>query len=188
MIIISSFGFNMYINNIGTLFLMSLMILDIREDVLGKFGFLGLWVFSVLHSVGACWLYSFVPYNEWMIFLFSFDLDQFFGFQRNNYDRLVHFLFGLLLLPAVNDFITKKNNFSPNQALFVAFLGIQVFSMLYELFEWGISVFASEGIAENYNGQQGDVWDAHKDMALAMLGSFFSFLFLRKDIRNNKLH
>ena len=180
MMYISHFGFNMYLNNLGTLFLLTLMILDIRKDVLSILGFWGLWVFSALHSVGACWLYSFVPYNEWIISLFNFDLDLFFGFQRNHYDRLVHFFFGLLLLPATKDLITKKFNFNPIQALFVAFLSIQVFSMLYELFEWGISVFASEGIAENYNGQQGDDWDAHKDMALAMLGSILSFICLKK--------
>ena len=58
MMYISRFGFNMYLNNLGTLFLLTLMILDIRKDVLSKLGFLGLWMFSVLHSVGACWLYS----------------------------------------------------------------------------------------------------------------------------------
>ena len=186
MMYISRFGFNMYLNNLGTLFLIALMILDIRKDVLSRLGFWGLWMFSVLHSIGACWLYSFVPYNEWITSLFHFDLDLFFGFQRNHYDRLVHFLFGLLLLQATKDLITKKFNFKPVQALFVAFLCIQVFSMLYELFEWGISVFASEGISENYNGQQGDVWDAHKDMALAMLGSIFSILFLRIGVRYTK--
>ncbi|MGY8988490.1 MAG: DUF2238 domain-containing protein [Flavobacteriales bacterium] len=180
MMYISRFGFEMYLNNLGTFFLLALMILDIRKDVLSKLGFWGLWMFSVLHSVGACWLYSYVPYNDWMIFLFDFDLHSFFGFTRNHYDRLVHFSFGLLLLPATKDLITKKFNFNPIQALFVAFLGIQVFSMIYELFEWGIALSLSEGMAESYNGQQGDVWDAHKDMALAMLGSVLSFIFLKK--------
>ena len=180
MMCISRFGLEMYLNNLGTLFLLTLMILDIRKDVLSKLGFWGLWIFSALHSVGACWLYSYVPYNEWIISLFDFDLNSFFGFQRNHYDRLVYFLFGLLLLPAIKDLITKKSNFNSMQALFVSFLGIQVFSILYELFEWGIAISLSEGMAESYNGQQGDMWDAHKDIALAMLGSVLSFIFLKK--------
>ena len=182
MMYISRFGLNMYINNIGTLFLVILMVLDIRKDVLSGVGFGGLLVFSVLHSIGACWLYSFVPYNEWMITLFNFDLQSFFGFTRNHYDRLVHFSFGLLLLPAIKDLIITKLKFNLIQALFVAFLGIQVFSMGYELFEWGLALSLSEGMAESYNGQQGDVWDAHKDMALAMLGSVISYSFLRKSV------
>ena len=122
MMYISRFGFELYLHNIGTLFLLILMILDIRKDVLSKLGFCGLWTFSALHSAGACWLYSFVPYNEWMLSLFNFNFDLFFGFQRNHYDRLVHFLFGLLLLPAINDLIKKRFSFSPIQALFIAFL------------------------------------------------------------------
>ena len=53
---------------------------------------------------------------------------------------------------------------------------------MYELLEWGVAVFLSPEMAENYNGQQGDIWDAHKDMILAMIGSFFSYSFLRKKI------
>ena len=47
----------------------------------------------------------------------------------------------------------------------MAWLIIQTGSMIYELFEWLLT------IADNYNGQQGDIWDAQKDMVLAMLGS-----------------
>ena len=177
---ISEFGFNMYLNNLGSAFLIGLMLLDIRKNVLSILGFWGLWMFSVLHSLGACWLYSFVPYNDWMIYLFDFDFQSFFGFTRNHYDRLVHFSFGLLLLPATRDLVAKKFKFNPVQALFVAFLSIQVFSMVYELFEWSLALTLSEGMAESYNGQQGDMWDAHKDMALALLGSVFTYMFLRK--------
>lgn len=185
MMYISRFGLNMYINNIGTLFLVGLMVLDIRKNVLSRLGFYGLLMFSILHSIGACWLYSFVPYNDWMITLFNFDLQSFFGFTRNHYDRLVHFSFGLLLLPATKDLIINNCNtyLKITQALFVAFLGIQTFSMLYELFEWSLALTLSEGMAESYNGQQGDIWDAHKDMALALVGSIISYVFIRKVIK-----
>ena len=180
MMSISRFGIELYLNNIGTLFLLALMLLDIRKNKLGKIGFWGLWIFSVLHCVGATWLYSFVPYNDWMISLFGFDFDAFFGFTRNHYDRLVHFSFGLLLLSATKDLIIHKYNFNIKQALIVAFLSIQTFSMIYEIFEWGIAVSLSEGMAESYNGQQGDAWDAHKDMALAMLGSLIAWFTLSR--------
>jgi putative membrane protein len=43
--------------------------------------------------------------------------------------------------------------------------------MLFELFEWiAAAVFGGDlGVA--YLGTQGDIWDAHKDMALASLGA-----------------
>ena len=172
----------LYLNNIGTLFLLFLMIIDIQKEVLSKAGFIGLLGFSVLHSVGSCYLYTYVPYNDWMIYLFDFDLKSFFEFERNHFDRLVHFFFGLLLLSSSRDLIIKLSDFNPKQALFVAFLSIQAFSMLYELFEWGITIFLSEGMADSYNGQQGDNWDAHKDMALAMCGSILTFIFLHKNM------
>jgi putative membrane protein len=116
-----------------------------------------------------------------MIYLFNFDCNSFFGFERNHYDRLVHFSFGVLLLASSRDLIMRLSKFNTKQALLVALLSIQAFSMLYELFEWGIAISLSEGAADSYNGQQGDMWDAHKDMALAMIGSVLAFLFLKSN-------
>ena len=56
-------------------------------------------------------------------------------------------------------------------SLLLAWLTIQTFSLLYEVFEWMLTLFISGEGATDYNGQQGDIWDAQKDMALAMLGS-----------------
>ncbi len=181
---ISSFGYpELHLNNIGSLFLLGLMVLDIFKNVLTKIGFWGLFVFSVFHSVGSTWLYSSVPYNEMFINLIGFDIDAYFEFTRNHYDRFVHFSFGLLLFGSVKDLIISKYEFNKKQAFLIAFLSIQVFSMLYELFEWGIAVSLSEGMAESYNGQQGDVWDAHKDMALALLGSLMAWDFFRLKLK-----
>jgi putative membrane protein len=44
-------------------------------------------------------------------------------------------------------------------------------SAAYELFEWLLTLTVPLDLAEDYNGQQGDLWDAHKDMALALVGS-----------------
>ena len=51
-------------------------------------------------------------------------------------------------------------------------------SALYELFEWGIAMTLAPGAAEAYNGQQGDAWDAHRDMALATGGAVLVVLAL----------
>lgn len=171
-------GKELYLNNIGTLFLLGLMVLDIFKNVLSKMGFGGLFLFSVFHSVGSTWLYSFVPYNDWFISLLGIDIHAYFEFTRNHYDRFVHFSFGLLLFAATKDLIMYRYKFNLKQALLVTFLSIQVFSMIYELFEWGIAVSLSGDMAESYNGQQGDMWDANKDMGLAMIGSMISWYVL----------
>src|SRR6476661_5610477 len=49
-------------------------------------------------------------------------------------------------------------------------------SMLYELIEWGAAVTVGSDLGQAYLGTQGDVWDAHKDMALASLGALIAML------------
>ena len=56
-------------------------------------------------------------------------------------------------------------------ALFMAWLMIQTGSLIYELFEWSLTIVMASESADYYNGQQGDMWDAQKDMALALVGS-----------------
>ena len=51
-------------------------------------------------------------------------------------------------------------------------------SMAYEIFEWLLTVFLSPEDADSYNGQQGDMWDAQKDMALALVGSTLSAIWI----------
>ncbi|MCH7315342.1 DUF2238 domain-containing protein [Acinetobacter sp. ANC 3882] len=128
--------------------------------------------FLLIHILGAHYLYSYVPYNEWIEHLFHFDLNQTMGWSRNMYDRLVHFAYGLLLYPF---FYRCFQVWLPSTKPFTLFLLVVQFvmasSMFYELIEWWIAIGLSPEDAENYNGQQGDIWDAHKDMFLATLGA-----------------
>ena len=59
------------------------------------FAYTCLFVFFVFHAVGAHYTYSLVPYAEWWESLGGAALEG-----RNHYDRLVHFLYGLLVAPA----------------------------------------------------------------------------------------
>jgi putative membrane protein len=47
-------------------------------------------------------------------------------------------------------------------------------SMIYELIEWGAAEVFGGDLGAAYLGTQGDVWDAHKDMALASLGALIA--------------
>lgn len=53
----------------------------------------------------------------------------------------------------------------------LALAAIMVSSLCYEWFEWLIAITMTVEDAEAYNGQQGDIWDAHKDMLAATLGA-----------------
>ncbi|MBS1910929.1 MAG: DUF2238 domain-containing protein [Bacteroidetes bacterium] len=130
--------------------------------------------FLFLHVVGARWIYSYVPYDAWFQSLFGFTISGAFGFHRNHYDRLVHFCYGLLLSNVVREIALRRFGLRPGVARFIAVEFIMASSMLYELFEYLIAVLLSPESAEAYNGQQGDMWDAQKDMALAMFGALLT--------------
>jgi putative membrane protein len=127
-------------------------------------------VFLGLHSVAARWMYSFVPYDDWTRALFGVSLSEAAGWERNHFDRLVHLAYGLCFGPVILGLL--RGRWAPLLAVEV----ILSTSALYELFEWGIALTLAPTDAESYNGQQGDMWDAHKDMALATAGAVLSVL------------
>lgn len=131
----------------------------------------GIALFLALHTLGARYIYSYVPYDDWARALSGHDLSGFFGWTRNGYDRLVHFSFGALLTLPLAEGLRRYGGMSARTALTVAFAFIGLGSALYEIFEWLLTIVAAGETADYYNGQQGDVWDAQKDMGVAQLGS-----------------
>ena len=164
------------LQHIGTVLLFIPLITDVFKKAMPISAFVGLVCFTILHVIGARYIYSYVPYKEFAVSLGIVD-SGFFQDPRNHYDRLVHFSFGVLLFPYLV-FVCKKC-FKQQRfiTVFMAWLMIQTGSMIYELFEWLLTIVVSSDAADSYNGQQGDMWDAQKDMALALLGSTAMLLF-----------
>jgi putative membrane protein len=51
------------------------------------------------------------------------------------------------------------------------------FSAMYEIVEWGVVKFSGNSkVGIDFLGAQGDIWDAQKDMGLAILGSVVAML------------
>ena len=164
------------LQHIGTVLLFIPLITDVFKKAMPISAFVGLVCFTILHVIGARYIYSYVPYKEFAVSVGIVD-SGFFQDPRNHYDRLVHFSFGVFLFPYLV-FVCKKC-FKQQRfiAVFMAWLMIQTGSMIYELFEWLLTIVMSSDAADSYNGQQGDMWDAQKDMALALLGSTTMLLF-----------
>lgn len=138
---------------------------------LGRTSFALLVAFLLLHVLGARYIYSYVPYDDWGRTLLGFSLSERFGFRRNHYDRLVHFAFGLLGAGPIREVLARRFGLRGRLGAYFSIELILAASALYELFEWGLTTVLSPADAGAYNGEQGDRWDAHKDMALAFLGS-----------------
>jgi putative membrane protein len=130
--------------------------------------------FLALHVLGARYIYSYVPYDDWSRALFGFSLSARFHWQRNHFDRVVHFFFGLLWVYPVWEIFRRHFRVPDKFARYVAIEFVMAFSMLYELFEWGLAMVLSPQDAGAYNGQQGDIWDAQKDMSFAVAGALLA--------------
>ena len=165
-----------FLQHAGTVLLLIPLMVDMVKDRMPMSAFVGILLFAVLHVIGARYIYSYVPYKDWSVSLGIVDAG-FFQDTRNHYDRFVHFSFGVLLFPYLQYACKKWFNMKTFFAVFMAWLIIQTGSMIYELFEWLLTIVMSPEQADNYNGQQGDIWDAQKDMVLAMMGSTIMAVF-----------
>ncbi len=161
----------MYLQHSVTLLVAIFLVYVTIKNSLSNSSFIFIVLFMIFHMIGARWIYSNTPYDQWINSLTGFSIDSFFGFQRNQYDRMIHFLFGFLIVIPLSEINIRWFSFPPKKALFVALLLILSMSSIYEIFEWVISIVLSPYDAEAYNGQQGDFWDSQKDMALAMAGA-----------------
>jgi putative membrane protein len=133
-----------------------------------------IFLFLCLHEVGAHYTYSRVPYEEWTQALFGMSLNEAMGWERNHFDRLVHFSYGLLLAYPVREIFLRVANVRGFWGYFLPLDVTMSTSMIFELFEWGAAVLFGGELGMAYLGTQGDIWDAHKDMALASLGALIA--------------
>ncbi len=56
-----------------------------------------IFIYLCLHEIGARYTYSRVPYNDWSQWILGVSISDLLHLERNPFDRLVHFGYGLLL-------------------------------------------------------------------------------------------
>lgn len=153
-----------------------LLAVTYRAFPLSRLSYTLIFIFLVLHEIGAHYTYAKVPYDEAFSFLFGFSLNEALGFERNHFDRVVHFLYGLLLAYPIREVFIRITGVRGFWGYFLPLDLTMSTSMLFELVEWGAATVVGGDLAMVYLGTQGDVWDAHKDMALASLGALISMI------------
>jgi len=133
-----------------------------------------IFLFLCVHTVGAHYTYAEVPYDAWFQHLAGRTFNSLVGWQRNNFDRVVHFSYGLLIAYPVREIFLRVVEVRGFWGYFLPLDLTMSTSMLYELMEWATSAIFGGNLGQAYLGAQGDPWDAHKDMALASLGALVS--------------
>lgn len=127
-------------------------------------------IFSLILMVGGHYTYARVP-------LFN-DMSVWFGWGRNNYDKLGHFAQGFVPAIIAREILVRLDivNGRGWLNLFVVSICLAV-SALYELVEWVVALISKEAAA-SFLGTQGYVWDTQSDMAMALLGAVVALLVL----------
>lgn len=162
--------------------------LSYKRLPLSRMSYTLIFMFLLIHEVGAHYTYANVPYDAWFRSLTGTRLNDLIGWERNNFDRIVHFSYGLLLAYPIREIYFRVADADGFWGYFLPLDLAMSTSMLFELFEWGAAEFFGGDLGIAYLGTQGDVWDAHKDMALASIGAFIAMmttlginLYLQKD-------
>lgn len=126
----------------------------------------------VLLLVGGHYTYARVPLGEWM--------KEWFGFQRNHYDRLGHLMQGFVPAIICRELLLRNHVFAKKGWLMFTVISFCfALSACYELLEWAAALISEEA-AESFLGTQGDNWDTQVDMFLAGVGAITAMLFFRQ--------
>lgn len=153
------------LENVLVVLAAALLLYTYKSFPLSLVSYTCIFVFLMLHTLGSHYTYAKVPYADWF---------PVFEGGRNHFDRLVHFLYGLLLAYPIREMFLRIGNVRGFWGYFLPLDLTMSTSMLYELIEWWAAETVGGELGAAYLGTQGDVWDAHKDMALASLGGLIA--------------
>jgi putative membrane protein len=164
------------LENVLLVLFVSAMFASYRKLMLSRISYLLIFLFLSLHLIGAHYTYAQVPYDRWFESLAGRSLNSLLGWERNNFDRVVHSCYGLLLAYPVREVFLRIARLRGFWGYFFPLDITMSTSMLYELIEWGAAAAFGGELGQAYLGTQGDIWDAHKDMAFASLGALITML------------
>ncbi len=129
------------------------------------------WFFSLILMTGGHYTYAEVPIGNWA--------RDAFGLSRNHFDRMGHVFQGVIPAMVARELLLRTSPLKAGKWLFVLCVCVAVaISAAYELFEWQYAVMFGGEQADDFLGSQGDIWDAQKDMFMALCGAVFAQLLL----------
>ena len=157
-----------YVEN-GPIFGIALLltIAYIRGRRFSNLSYLLMSVLLFLHTIGGHYTFERVPF-DWF--------NNFFGFERNMYDRVAHFTVGFYAFPLAEYLIEKKLVAKKWIGYLTGLTFVMAVACSYELFEWWYAVTYGGDAGAAFLGSQGDIWDAQEDMFMDTLGGLASLM------------
>lgn len=140
------------------------------------YAILGFW--CLMQVIGAHYTFELVPFDA---------ITEFFGFERNHYDRVAHFVVGMGGI-AIAELLWRLRlvNGVTTAAIF-SVIFILAIAGFWELVEWIYAEIDGGDAGQAFLGSQGDEWDAHKDMVMDTLGAILSAIIFHCQNRRKAL-
>jgi putative membrane protein len=157
-----------FLENLVVFLLVALLGMFYRWLTLSDWSYLLIFILLCLHECGAHYQYSAAIPGEWMKSIFHTE--------RNHYDRVVHFSFGLLLSYPQREILMRKANLRGGWLNVLPIFTTLALSAMYEMIEAVIASIVDPMDAAAFLGSQGDQWDSQEDMFMALAGAAVSMM------------
>ena len=126
--------------NVLVVGLIALLAATYRMFRLSRVSYTLIFLFLAMHEIGSHYTYSLVPYDAWCQRFFGFSLDEALGFERNHFDRAIHFAYGLLLAYPIREVFLRVVDVRGFWGYALPLDVTMSTSMIYELIEWLVAV------------------------------------------------
>jgi len=157
-----------FLENLLVFILVALLAASYRWLAFSDWSYLLIFVLLSLHECGAHYQYSAAIPGEWMKSIFHTE--------RNHYDRLVHFSFGLFLAYPQREILMRKAGIRGAWLNVLPIFATLALSAMYEMIEALIATIVDPTDAAAFLGSQGDQWDSQEDMFMALSGAVVSMM------------
>lgn len=135
-------------------------------------------IHALILMLGGHYSYARVPLGFWM--------EDWFGWTRNNYDKIGHFMQGFGPAIYTREIMARTSPLRRGNWLAVVSVSIPLaFSALYEIIEW-LASLSNPADTEAFLGTQGYLWDTQTDMFWCLVGSLAALSLLTK-VHNESL-
>jgi len=153
--------------NIPVLVIVALLVLISRSFRFSNTSYVLMAVFIVLHTIGGHYTFERVPFGA---------VSEFFGFERNHFDRVAHFSVGFYAYPIAEYLMVRRLVHSRWIVALFPLFAIVTVAGAYEIIEWQYALNSDPAAGNAVLGSQGDIWDAQKDILADTLGAILVLL------------
>jgi putative membrane protein len=131
-----------------------------------------IWLHAAVLLIGGHYTYAEMPLFNWLRDVWHLD--------RNYYDRVGHVFQGFVPAMIAREILLRRSPLKPGKWLFFIVTCICLaISAFYEFVEWWVALASGEA-ATAFLATQGDIWDTHWDMLLALCGALAAQVSLRR--------